>query len=123
MLKTNGPPFRMGQAMRSLPSPSLLRRSSYGGWKRLRSYALKRFNAQARRQVAILSCSRTGSTLRASNTKCVTLRDELSHEALREAASNTASLLNDFFDHSRLLLALKSSRAHTGFLREIFNRP
>ena len=32
MLEPNGPPFRMGQARRrSLPSPSLLRRSSYGG--------------------------------------------------------------------------------------------
>jgi hypothetical protein len=35
--------------------------------------------------------------------------------ALRDAASNTAALLDDFFDHSRRLLVLKSSRAHTGF--------
>jgi hypothetical protein len=40
---------------RSLPSP-----------KRLRVYALKRFDAQARRQVASWLYSRTESTLRAS---------------------------------------------------------
>jgi hypothetical protein len=40
---------------RSLPSP-----------ERLRVYALERFDAQARRQVAIFPCSRTRGTLRAS---------------------------------------------------------
>jgi hypothetical protein len=34
-----------------------------------------------------------------------------------------AALLDDFFDHSRRLLVLKSSRVYTGFLRETFNRP
>jgi hypothetical protein len=35
---------------------------------------------------------------------------------LWDAASNTAALLDDFFDHSRRLLVLKSSRVYTGFL-------
>ena len=45
--------------------------------------------------LAILSCSRTGSTLRASKI--------------------AAALLDDFFDHSRRLPVLKFSRAHPGF--------
>ncbi len=35
-----------------LPPPSLLRRSGYEGWKRLRVYAPERFHAQARKQAS-----------------------------------------------------------------------
>jgi len=34
-----------------------------------------------------------------------------------------AALLDDFFEHSRRLLILSSSREYKGFLPEIFNRP
>jgi hypothetical protein len=34
-----------------------------------------------------------------------------------------AALLDDFFDHSRRVLTVNSSRTNTGFLREIFNSP
>jgi hypothetical protein len=72
MLKTNGPPFRMGQARRRSRNFVVL---TY--WQ----YAPRVNNGRA----------------------------------LRDVASNTAALLDDFFDHSRRLPALKSSRAHTGF--------
>jgi hypothetical protein len=114
MLKTNGPPFRMGQARRrSLPSPSLLRRSSFGyeGRERLRAGRSPFCRAHV---LGVRS---------ARQHKGVSLRDKLSNFALRDAASDTAALLDDFFDHSRQLLILNSSRAYTGFLREIFNRP
>jgi hypothetical protein len=39
--------------------------------------------------------------------KGVPLLDKLSNFALRDAASNTAALLDDFFDHSRPLLVLE----------------
>ena len=52
--------------------------------------------------LAILPCSRTGSTLRASNW-------------LRPCWT-------DFFDHSRRLLIPISSWAYMGHVREIFNR-
>ena len=38
--------------MNPLPPPSLLRRSGYEGWKRLRVDSPERFNAQARKQVS-----------------------------------------------------------------------
>jgi len=69
MLKTNGPPFRMGQARR-----------------RSRHFAVLTYWKYAPRV----------------NTKGVPLRDKLSNYALRDVASNTAALLNNFyFDHSR----------------------
>ena len=68
MLKTIGPPFRMGQT-------------------RLRS-----------RPFAVLTYWEYASRV---NTKAFPFRDKLSNFALRDAASNTVALLDDFFDHSR----------------------
>jgi hypothetical protein len=54
--------------------------------------------------------------------KGVPLRDKLSNFALRDAASNTAALLDNFLIIPVGLLIVNSSVAYTGFLREIFNR-
>jgi len=85
----------------SLPSPSLLRRSGFGyeGRERLRAGR----SPFCRAHVLEVRSARQN-------------RCGLPFEWLRTG-------LDDFFDHSRRLLALKSSRAYTGFLREIFNRP
>jgi hypothetical protein len=63
--------------------------------------------------LAILLCSRTMSTLRASN----------KGEALPDLASYSQPGWSNFFDHSRPLLQSISSRACMGHLKEIFNRP
>ena len=70
MLKTNGPPFRMGQAMRS------------------RHFAVLTYSVYAPRV----------------NIKVFPFGIKLSNFALRDAASNTVALLDDFFEHSRWLL-------------------
>jgi hypothetical protein len=75
MLKTNGPPFRMGQARRrSLPSP-----------KRLRAGRSQFCRAHV------------PSVRSARQHKGILLRDKLSNFALWDAASNTVALLDGLF--------------------------
>jgi len=74
MLKTNGPPFRMGRARRSLPSPKRLRagRSPF-----CRAHVLHVRSARQHKGIPLL--------------------DKLSNCALRNAASNSAVLLDGLF--------------------------
>ncbi len=67
----------------------------------------------SRRQVAFLPCSRTESTLRASN----------NGELQRDLASNSRPCWTDFFDHSPRLLTSISPRTFTCHRREKFNKP